>query len=163
MLETGILDSHETSGMSLLTVGHAKGDRTASWPLSSCKTIMLSTPQFSHLSNSYPGTPSKSSESDIDCLCRNSSWRTESVQGMRDDVGLEGYRTTVLTDLFRELAGGRGLALMTLCFLAAHPCPRGRNATLLWKALLTSKDRTVVSMNLNLGQIGIYNLKVKMI
>lgn len=82
---------------------------------------------------------------------------------MRDDVGLEGYRTTVLTDLFRELAGGRGLALMTLCFLAAHPCPRGRNATLLWKALLTSKDRTVVSMNLNLGQIGIYNLKVKMI
>jgi len=82
---------------------------------------------------------------------------------MHGDVGLEGYRTTVLTDLFGELAGGRGLALMTLCSLAAHPCPHGRNATLLRKALLTSKDRTVVSMNLNLGQIGMYNLKVKMI
>lgn len=80
---------------------------------------------------------------------------------MCDSVGLEGYQTTVLTDSFGELAGGRGLALVTLCSLAAHPAPG--KICLLCKALWTWKDATVVSVNLNLGQIGIYNLKVKMI
>lgn len=64
--------------------------------------------------------------------------------------------------LFSELAGGGALALMTAA-LASPALLTQKICSLSCKALLTSKEIIVLSMNLNLGQIRKHHLKVKMI